>query len=211
MFKVKFKIFHKGCWGSEINLKFPLLKFSSIDCRWIENKVVHILFAKGDSKYFKEITQYLTKRKDVTRVETLSETKDELYLRVLTKDVKQIGHFSNVFFNHGCFPVAPVKFEKEFEIWELGTSDQRNIMKLYSILKKKHKVIMSSLKEESVKGNLTQKQREALVYARHFGYFSWPRKKTVSEICEILDVPKTVFLSHLRKAENKVVKRYLSE
>ncbi len=56
---------------------------------------------------------------------------------------------------------------------------------------------------------LTKKQREVLNYAKMFGYYEWPRKKSVTDICKIVKIPKTVFLSHLRKAENKIMKDYL--
>jgi predicted DNA binding protein len=206
MYKVELEIQHKGCWGSEINLKFPNHQFSSVDCRWIRAQVVHILLVRGDSSKFIKIIEYLTKRKDVLKLETLSEDDQSLYVRVLTK---KIGQFSDLFFEHNCFPIAPTKFLNKSEVWTLGTAKKKNITKVYNSLKEKYKTKINYLKEEKLQHNLTKKQREVLTFAKHFGYYEWPRKKSVTEISKIVNIPKTVFLSHLRKAENKIIKGYI--
>ncbi len=211
MYKVELKIYHKTCWGSEIGLKFPQYRLSSVDCRWIKNQVVHILLARGDPANFTRIIQYLEQRKDVSKVEVLSEDDQSLYLRVLTTRNKRRTQFSDFFFEHNCFPVVPTRFEGKYELWTLGTADKKNITVVYNLLKKHHPTKISSLKEEKMENALTKKQREVLNYARHFGYYEWPRKKSVSEICALVNIPKTVFLSHLRKAENKVMLHFSSQ
>jgi predicted DNA binding protein len=209
MYKVELDIYHRGCWGSEINVKFPNHQFSSVDCRWIRGQVVHILLARGNSLKFKKIIEYLKKRKDVLKLETLSEDNQSLYLRVLTKKNKKIGQFSDMFFEHNCFPIAPTKFLNKSEVWTLGTAKKKNITEVYDSLKKKYKTKINYLKEEKPQHNLTKKQREVLTFAKHFGYYEWPRKKSVTEICKMVNIPKTVFLSHLRKAENKIINEYI--
>lgn len=211
MHKVKLHIYHRTCWGSEISIKFPDHQFSSVDCRWIKDQVVHILLARGDSSQFKKISEYLNKRKDVLKVEYLSEDNQSLYLRVLTKKDKPTPQFSDLFFEHHCFPVLPTKFEGKYEVWTLGTAEKRNITDVYNLLKDKHPVNINYLKEEKIQNTLTKKQREVLNYAKHFGYYEWPRKKSVTEICKMINMPKTVFLSHLRKAENKIMADFLSQ
>jgi len=113
-----------------------------------------------------------------------------------------------MFFKNNCFPIAPTKFENKYEIWTIGTADRANLTKAYNLLKEENEVHIDYLKQDDLKANLTQKQRQAMMYAKYFGYFSWPRKKSATEIAEILKMPKTVFLSHLRKAENKILNEY---
>ncbi len=211
MHKVEFHIYHKTCWGSEISLKFPNHQLSSVDCRWVKGQVVHILLARGDLSDFKEIIAYLKKRKDVLKVEALSEDEQSLYLRVLTKKDKHRDQFSDMFFEHDCFPVLPTRFEEKYEVWTLGTAIKKNITKVYSELKKNHPVKIISLKEEKISSPLTKKQREVINFAKLFGYYEWPRKKSATEIAQLVNIPKTVFLSHLRKAEGKVISSFLSE
>src|SRR3989338_6202967 len=210
MHKVELSIHHRTCWGSEISSKFPYHQFSSVDCRWLKDQVVHILLARGDSSQFKMIIGYLNKRKDVMKVEFLSEDDQSIYLRVLTKKDEHTPQFSDLFFEHHCFPVLPTRFEGKYEVWTLGTAEKNNITDVYNLLKKKHSVKIDYLKEETIQNALTKKQREVLNYAKHFGYYEWPRKKTVTDICIIINMPKTVFLSHLRKAENKIMSDFLS-
>jgi predicted DNA binding protein len=203
-------ILHKGCWGSEIGIQFPEHKFSSIDCRWVKGEVVHILEAKGSREEFKQIIRYLRGRSDVSRVEILAERKEDLHLRITTKKTKNTGQFSDIFFEHDCFPVAPTRFEKSSELWTLGAASKKNILTVYALLKRKHPVQMNFLEEDAFADTLTEKQKEALQYARLFGYYEWPRKRSVTEIAKLVGIPKTVFLSHLRKAERKIIAGHIS-
>jgi predicted DNA binding protein len=205
MFKIQFKIYHKGCWGSEINLKFPAISFESVDCRWIKGEVAHILLSRGDYSQFGKIISYLNKRKNVTKVEVISKDKETMYLHVLTKKETKTGQFSDMFFQNKCFQIAPTQFKSKFEIWTLGTTKKKFITKIYNELKKKHPTKIIYTKEEGMEVKLTNKQRDALMHAKLLGYYEWPSKKTATQIAKILCIPKTVFLSHLRKAENKIL------
>ncbi len=208
MFKIRLEIYHKGCWGSEIGVKFPDLEISSVDCRWVKGQVAHLVRALGNAEQFQKVFNYLKNRKDVISAEIVSKSKNELHVRTITKAKVKQGQFSNIFFQNHCFPVAPTRFEKKYEVWTLGTAKRANLTKIYNLIKNKHETRITYLKEEPIKAKLTEKQREVLMYAKHFGYFEWPRKKTVTEIAQLLKIPKTVFLSHLRKAENKIMKAY---
>ena len=207
MFKAIFKINHQGCWGSEISLKFPNYKFSSIDVRWIGDNVAHILKVIGKSEKFDLIFDYLKKRKDVTNIEVLSRNNEELYLRTITKSSNSHPSFSNKFFEMGCFPAAPTRFEKEYEVWTLGTKEKSSIKRAFEKIRKSYPCKLTYLKEDKLKSNLTDKQRYAYSNARYFGYYDWPRKKSASEIARILGISKTVFFSHLRKAEIKLLNK----
>ena len=63
--------------------------------------------------------------------------------------------------------------------------------------------------EEKQEPLLTQKQREIFSQAFHLGYYEWPRKITISKLSTTLRISKTVLLSHLRKAEHKILKNYI--
>ncbi|PIN75718.1 hypothetical protein COV18_02625 [Candidatus Woesearchaeota archaeon CG10_big_fil_rev_8_21_14_0_10_37_12] len=210
MFKTRFDIVHKGCWGSEISKEFPGLSFSAVDCHWTKGNVVHILKVSGDESQFNKVITYLKKRKEVISAEVLSKD-DLLFMRVLTEGHKKRKQFSDMFFENGCFPVVPIRFEGGFEKWTLGTSKRKNLTTVYNELKKYHSISIKEITEGKITTALTQKQREAMMYANHFGYFDWPRKKTATEIAKLINVPKTVFLSHLRKAENKILKSFLEK
>lgn len=211
MYKLEFDIFHKGCWGSDISLHYPKLKFSLIDTRWINKDISEILLVQGDNKEFNKVIGFFKKRKDILKINKISGDKENLFLYILTKDIKKIHNFSNIFFENNFFPVSPIKLEQGYEKWVLGTSDKLKIEKIYDLLEKDHKVILKYIKQDNFKTDLTNKQREILTYAKHLGYYQIPRKNSITKICKILNIPKTVFLSHLRKAEIKIINNFFGE
>ncbi len=205
MFKAILEVYHKGCWGSEINLKFKNQECSSIDVRWIGKSVVHIVKCSGDKKEFQNILRYIQEKTDVKNSEVLSITDHELYIRVSTKNNPKHPCFSNMFFEKHCFPIAPTQFIGKYEVWTLGSAKKESVHKVYQTLKKRYEVKIKLIKEEQITPLLTQKQREVFMYAKYFGYYEWPRKRSASDIAKNLKMSKTVFFSHLRKAEQKIL------
>lgn len=210
MYILELDVHHEGCWGSEIGVRFPGHHFSSVDCRWIGRHVAHALQVTGDGKKFADIVRYLQRRADVSKVETLSKGKTRLHLRVLTRKTAKSGQFSDTFFAHGCFPIAPTRFVKTSEIWVLGSATKKNLLAVAKTLNEKHPARIRSLKKEELSRQLTPKQREALNHAQLLGYYEWPRKISVTDISKVLRIPKTVLLSHLRKAEQKIIAEYVN-
>ncbi len=97
---------------------------------------------------------------------------------------------------------------------------ERDIKNLFRDLDKDCKEIQvisrRSISNESVRdtflvstatlfGDLTDKQLRALITALNNGYYHMPRSATAEEIAQRLGLPRTSFLDHLRKAENKVL------
>lgn len=208
MHKAIFEIYHKGCWGSDIGVKFPHHSHSSIDVRWINNSVAHIVKSLGDKNEFSKIVDYLKNQSDVTSAEVLSESENEVYIRTLTKSNPDHPSFSHKFFENNCFTISPTKFKDKYEVWTLGSSSRKNLTKAYDLVKEMYEVRIKYLAKDTIEADLTQKQRNVFMYAKYFGYYNWPRKKTATQIAKLINVPKTVFLSHLRKAENKILNNY---
>ena len=179
-----------------------------MDSRWLKDNIAEILCVRGNSEEFKLIKEYLHKRKDTTKIELLSQNQDSMYLRVLTKNKQEFTQFSNLFYQNNCFPFAPTRFEKNEEIWTLATAEKKNITTVYELIRKKHPLRIKSLLQEDFNPKLTTKQQEVLNQAKLFGYYEWPRKTSATKIANLLHMPKTVFLSHLRKAEQKIITCY---
>ncbi len=208
MFKAVFEIFHDGCWGSEIGVLFPDFHFSSIDVHWIDALVVHIVKVVGDSEKFEDILSYFSHRKDIPSLELLNRSETEMYVRILTRNILAHPHFSDKIFQHHCFTVEATLFKGKFEVWTLGASKKEHLVSVYEEIKKTNEIHVRYFSEKGLETHITQKQREAFIVAKHFGYYGWPRKKSVSEIAKHLNVPKTVFLSHLRKVESKILENF---
>jgi predicted DNA binding protein len=58
---------------------------------------------------------------------------------------------------------------------------------------------------EPIATRLSPRQREALQLARAHGYYEYPRATTARALAAELDISKTTFLEHLRKAEAKLL------
>lgn len=59
--------------------------------------------------------------------------------------------------------------------------------------------------EYDVLSALTEKQREAIMFAQRYGYYEYPRKISTEKLAEKLGLTKTTLIEHLRKAENALV------
>ena len=57
----------------------------------------------------------------------------------------------------------------------------------------------------SLVGNLTDKQVDAIVAAYNNGYYQTPRRVNVQTIANRVNVPRTTLQEHLNKAENKLI------
>lgn len=53
--------------------------------------------------------------------------------------------------------------------------------------------------------HLTKKQMEALLAAYRNGYYMWPRRMSAKAVASRMNVPKTTFRDHLKKAEAKLI------
>lgn len=58
---------------------------------------------------------------------------------------------------------------------------------------------------------LTNRQREVVETALEEGYFKWPREIDSEELADRIGIDRTTCLEHLRKAENRLINRSLSQ
>jgi predicted DNA binding protein len=107
-----------------------------------------------------------------------------------------------------------------WEWYRVMAFSEQDIRKLFRELEKHCKVEVTSRKSisgESIHDNLlvstgsllsglTKKQASALVAALDNGYFNLPRSATAIQIAQRLGIPRTSFVDHLRKAQNKVIR-----
>lgn len=62
-----------------------------------------------------------------------------------------------------------------------------------------------TLNADTLMSNLTEKQIDALLTAHRFGYYYLPRKADIQAIANKMQIPRTTFQEHLKKAENKLI------
>jgi hypothetical protein len=66
-------------------------------------------------------------------------------------------------------------------------------------------------RQESQLANLTGRQRQALITAYSLGYYDVPRKVSSEEVSRHLNMDKSTFVEHLRKAERKIVAQVIAK
>jgi predicted DNA binding protein len=118
-----------------------------------------------------------------------------------------------------CLELQPAVYTEGWEWYRVIAFSERDLKNLFKDLDENCDVqIVSrrSISDESVRdtfllstaslfGGLTQKQLRALITALDNGYYRLPRSANAGEIAERMGLPRTSFVDHLRKAENKVL------
>ncbi len=114
----------------------------------------------------------------------------------------------------------PIFYKHGWEWYRILSFRQKDIRGLFNELAEftnaeiisRRTVEGSSMREafvispSSLLGELTRKQSSALITALARGYYEIPKKVSTDEIAKSIDLPRTTFEEHLRKAESKVMK-----
>jgi predicted DNA binding protein len=122
---------------------------------------------------------------------------------------------------YNCLNLQPVVYTGGWEWYRVMAFSEKDIKQLFKDLDRKHCKIevtsRKSISEESIHssllipaasllGDLTEKQSRALIAALDNGYFNMPRTASAMEIANRLGIPRTSFVDHLRKAQNKLIR-----
>jgi predicted DNA binding protein len=108
-----------------------------------------------------------------------------------------------------------------WEWYRVMALSEKDIKKLFRDLERNRCSVeitsRNSISEESVHSSLliqagsllsglTEKQTRALIAALDNGYYNLPRNASAIEIASGLGVPRTSFVDHLRKSQNKLIR-----
>jgi predicted DNA binding protein len=119
-----------------------------------------------------------------------------------------------------CLELQPAVYSDGWEWYRVIAFSDRDLKELFKDLDKYCNPIeiisRRSISDESVRdtfllstaslfGTLTDKQARALMTALDNGYYRLPRNANAGDIARLMGVPRTSFVDHLRKAENKVL------
>ncbi len=125
-----------------------------------------------------------------------------------------------VFEKRNCLELQPAVYSDGWEWYRVIAFSDRDLKELFKDLDRHCSTIeiisRRSISDEAVRdtfllstaslfGTLTDKQVRALMTALDNGYYRLPRSATAGEIARLMGVPRTSFVDHLRKAENKVL------
>lgn len=119
-----------------------------------------------------------------------------------------------------CVPVMPVVYKKGYEYMKIIAFDRKHIQDVLNNLISVSKVKVQEMGNipghtarsaitislDSIFGNLSDKQLQAIVQALEMGYYMLPKRAVkVDRMAEVMGVSRSTFEEHLRKAETKLL------
>ncbi|MDD9954475.1 MAG: helix-turn-helix domain-containing protein [Candidatus Woesearchaeota archaeon] len=166
-----------------------------------------VTFVHGKEK---NKNDFITSVKNDARVAKCSVHGDQLLLLIEGEDAVSHAFDASLFF------VQPVLMKEGYEFWEIGSWEKKNITAFFEKAKDVADVQMLKLRKENPGvfvqhsvPTLTAKQRTAFDLAQAHGYYEYPRRVSVKELAEKMNVPRTTLQEHLRKAEAKIMRIFL--
>lgn len=118
----------------------------------------------------------------------------------------------------GFLPIGPTKLENGRECFDLLLEDRDELSDAIEILREfgevhierisqefRREITPSSAEWQELLASIPDRQRELLNLALEEGYFDIPRRVTLEELAEEMEITKTTASNHLRKAEQQVM------
>ncbi|MBI2648199.1 MAG: helix-turn-helix domain-containing protein [Thaumarchaeota archaeon] len=129
------------------------------------------------------------------------------------------GRVTPIFQKNNCLEIQPCVMKGGWEYYRLIAFSEKDVRKLFGQLEKVAQVEVISrrtipagavqelfmISTKTLFGELTGKQLHALLLALESGYYHVPKKITTEEIAKRLNLPRTTYEEHLRKAESKIL------
>ncbi len=215
-YEVAFKLQH-DCPYNAFSTKYPSVVISHW-CNWSRD-VLEIAYRDlGNQAIIKSIRELISQlgTKVIRRSQAMSNL--QVVLQHCACD-KLPPPTLPVIERRNCLEIQPVVYTAGWEWYRVVAFSERDLRSLFKDLDRHCKVEITSkraISDESVRetfpvstatllGKLTSRQLQALVVALDSGYYDIPRTATAGEIAQKLRVPRTSYVDHLRKGENKVL------
>lgn len=161
----------------------------------LSNTERQLFLSTVSKKNINEIYSKLEKEKQVRDLEMFGEN---IKLTFKLNFLQKIIH-------HKLTIIFPVTIHNGYGTIEIFAN--KNQMELFEKVFGKIKILKIS-DEINKKENLTLKQKEILETAYILGFFSYPRKITLTELAKHLKVSKATLSENLRISENKIISNY---
>jgi len=123
----------------------------------------------------------------------------------------------NVVEGHECLEVPPAVYQDGWAYLRVISFDESRTRDMFRELNKRGPtelikkrelpltVLPSSVWVNSLFGDLTGKQIDAVLKASRYGYYTSPREITTENIAKGLGISRSTYEEHLRKAENRIM------
>lgn len=194
-------------WACRISKEFTRTEFRVLDIHPAKDYSRGILSAIGENDP-KKIRDFLSSTEEVTRAEILIDEPDVKLLSFYFTH----GPLGDIIIKSGVHIRPPLDLtEGTIKVNLIGSS--ANITQFLRETEELSDISIEIIRKSELKfiGNprLTNKQENILKVAVRFGYYDIPRRITVAELAEKLNLSPSTVTEHIRKAENKIIKDYI--
>lgn len=188
----------KSIWIYKISKEFPEEIITLNYSNPLSETKRQVFLSTISKKSIKEIYSKLQKEKQIKDLEVFG---DNIKLIFQLNFLQKIIH-------HKLTIIFPVTIHNGYATIEIFANESQ--VKLFEKVFGKIKILKIS-DEINKKENLTLKQKEILETAYMLGYFSYPRKISLTELARHLKISKATLSENLRVAENKIIMNYFLE
>jgi hypothetical protein len=199
---VKLKIKHEGCW-SELTKNYSTVKMIAKTTQRESDTCSTILQITGDSTEIRGLLQELREHTDIGDFQ-LKEISKEAIIRIVclcTPIIDLIQKFAYI-------KPDSVVYKDGFEYWEVIPFSKNSSKELIEEVKIHHNFEVIGVGKSEIT-SLTKKQKEIVQIAFELGYYGFPRKITLTQLSEKLNMSPSTLSELLRTAHKKIVSHAL--
>lgn len=220
MWFLKYKYKHSDCIYSPKLIELGLNVFFHHLNSYIKGNYIYTSSAQyleGNIVEIKKYERYLKKHKKILKIE-----RHKKIVFVLARHRKDIKIYPKIYNSMLIYP-APAFLDKEgFEITEVASWDRKKLQELikaleetkttesFEILEFKEK-ILDDIYISKLMPKLPKKQKEAIKLAFREGYYKFPKKVSLDKLSKKSKVSKPTYRENLRKAEAKILPKFLPQ
>ncbi|MBN1157458.1 helix-turn-helix domain-containing protein [Candidatus Woesearchaeota archaeon] len=204
MYKLSFKVRHRGCFETKFSMDFPKHHIAVVDIQSTNpKKKQYFYYITGDSTKFDDIAAYLKKSKHYIRADEIERSKETLLILV---ELYQSNYIQNIIQKHHGFFIETHTCYEGYEYWHVGLVNKESIQKMLKEFRRMGELHVLHIGEVQFETTLLSKQqRKVFKYAYEQGYYNIPRKTTIARIAKALRIDSATAGEHLMKAENKLI------
>lgn len=197
------------------NLKYIKLQMEIPKSIWIykiskefSNEVMTLNYSNALSKTQRQVFLSTISKRNIQEIYSqLKKEKQVKDLEMFGDNIKLIFQLNILqkIIHHKLTIIFPVTIYNGYATIEIFADIKQ--INLFEKVFGKIKILKIS-DEINKKENLTLKQKEILETAHLLGYFSYPRKISLTELAKHLKISKATLSENLRVAENKIILNY---
>lgn len=206
MIEVKLSVYQKGNYGCELTARHDFT-FKVISGTTEDDRVYGLLSTTMASLELEKLKDEFFSFSYIKEFQVLEGGMAKVVF------LKSEGDFplSASVYRFGGFYLYPITFSKGREKCTIIFESREAFRKFLDIITLDIRIvgIRDVGLKEHLPEDLTEKQLEALNLALKEGYFNTPKGIDLSELSARMKVSKATFLEHLKKAERKILEKYM--